>query len=170
MKSASDHLSALTQLGNRQSFQSGSLILEEGEAGGALYLLQSGVVRSYSQSPSGKVLVHNRIQAGEFFGEMALDGGPRSASVQALTDCECVLVPPAQVLNYMREQLDFAYADAGLMLGTFTTAVTTSLTNGRIGGVTITQADVDAQTQSMRNSLANVNFMPRIAIGVAYGF
>jgi CRP/FNR family cyclic AMP-dependent transcriptional regulator len=109
MKSASDHLSALTQLGNRQSFQSGSLILEEGEAGGALYLLQSGVVRSYSQSPSGKVLVHNRIQAGEFFGEMALDGGPRSASVQALTDCECVLVPPAQVLNYMREQPDFAY-------------------------------------------------------------
>jgi len=62
------------------------------------------------------------------------------------------------------------YADAGLMLGTFTTAVTTSLTNGPIGGVTITQADVDAQTQSMRNSLANVNFMPRIAIGVAYGF
>jgi len=108
MKYASDHPSALAQLGNRQSFQSGCLILKEGEAGGALYLLQSGEVRSYSQSPSGKVLIHNRIQAGEFFGEMALDGGLRSASVQALTDCECVLVEQAQVWNYMREQPEFA--------------------------------------------------------------
>jgi hypothetical protein len=62
------------------------------------------------------------------------------------------------------------YADAGLMFGTFTTAVTTSLTNATIDGVTITQADVDAQTQSMRDSLAKFNLLPRIAAGATYRF
>lgn len=62
------------------------------------------------------------------------------------------------------------YADAGVMFGTFTTAVATTLTNGPIGGVTITQADVDAQTQSMRDTFANVNVLPRIALGAIYRF
>ncbi len=62
------------------------------------------------------------------------------------------------------------YADAGVMFGNFTTAVATTLTNGTINGVTITQADVDAQTQSMRDSLAKFNLLPRIAIGAIYRF
>jgi len=62
------------------------------------------------------------------------------------------------------------YADFGVMFGAFTSGVSTTLTNGPIGGVTITQADVDAQTQNMRNSLANVNYLPRISIGASYRF
>ena len=73
--------------------------------------------------------------------------------------------------HQMSDALGFGfYADAGVMLGTFTTAVTTTLVNQTIGGVTILQSDVDTQTQKIRDSLANVNLLPRIAVGVTYRF
>jgi CRP/FNR family transcriptional regulator, cyclic AMP receptor protein len=83
------------------------VILHEGEAGDSLYLLLKGNVLIYSQSASGKVLTHGTITSGHYFGEMSLDGGKRSASVQAITDCECVLIPNAQVLAFAQKHVDF---------------------------------------------------------------
>ena len=62
------------------------------------------------------------------------------------------------------------YADLGVMFGSFASEVNTSLVNKTIGGVTITQADIDAQTKSMRDSIASVSVLPSVAIGLTYRF
>jgi len=62
------------------------------------------------------------------------------------------------------------HADVGVMFGTFSSSVTTSLVGKTFSGQTISQADVDAQTQNMRNSLGGVNVLPHFAIGATYRF
>jgi CRP/FNR family transcriptional regulator, cyclic AMP receptor protein len=108
MQARSEHFTALASLGIKRHYRADTVILYEGDSGDALYLLLTGQVRIYSQSVTGKILTHGTISAGQYFGEMALDGGQRSASVQAMEDCECVLVPNAQVLLFASAQSDFA--------------------------------------------------------------
>ena len=58
------------------------------------------------------------------------------------------------------------YADLGVMVGTFTADTTTSL----VGKSGITQADVDAQTQKIRDSLGNLTVLPSASIGLLYRY
>jgi hypothetical protein len=58
------------------------------------------------------------------------------------------------------------YADLGVMIGTFTADTTTSLvTNGKA-----TQADVDAQTQKIRDSLGGLTTLPSASLGLLYRY
>ena len=68
----------------RDEVAAGSVIVREGEPGDRFYVLLSGVV-GVSQSELGERRV---LQAGEFFGEVALTMHvPRTASVIAMTPC-----------------------------------------------------------------------------------
>lgn len=63
------------------------------------------------------------------------------------------------------------YADAGFMIGSFTATTTTTLVGKPvIGGGTITQADVDAQTQKIRDSLGGLTALPSASIGLLYRY
>ena len=50
----------------------------------------------------------NRIGPGEYFGEVTLDGGPRSASVMALEDCRCAIVHRVELSRLFAEIPGFA--------------------------------------------------------------
>lgn len=66
----------------------GSTVFSKGEPGHGLLAVLSGVVKISSSSDEGKEVVFNLIGKGEVFGEIALlDGGPRTATATALTDC-----------------------------------------------------------------------------------
>jgi CRP/FNR family cyclic AMP-dependent transcriptional regulator len=108
MLPTADYFDALIQLGVLRQFKAGAFILKQDDPGNAMYLLRKGEVRSLSQALNGKEIVHNIIQAGQYFGEMALDGGARSSSVQAVTDCECCVVPNEQVLAFAAQNSKFA--------------------------------------------------------------
>lgn len=71
----------------------GAVILEEGEeAGNTAYLVQSGKVQAFSEQ-NGKKIVLAQMGPGEIFGEMALIfDGPRSASVEAVDDCNLITI------------------------------------------------------------------------------
>ena len=90
---AKRHLRSLAQEADVVRFAAGRPIVEEGEAGEAMYVVLSGtaaVVR-------GRRSVA-RLIPGDFFGELsALDAGPRSASVVAET--------PVEVLRLFRHTL-----------------------------------------------------------------
>lgn len=58
------------------------------------------------------------------------------------------------------------YADLGVMIGTFDAEVSTTLV-GRQG---FTQADIDAQSQKMRDSVNGQSVLPSFSIGVVYRF
>jgi CRP/FNR family transcriptional regulator, cyclic AMP receptor protein len=101
-------LQTLADLGMQRSYRKGAVVVNEGEIGDALYILIQGRVRVFSADTSGKEITLGTILAGDFFGEMSLDGGSRSATVEALEPCLCAVVPNAHVLAFVRESSDFA--------------------------------------------------------------
>ncbi|HSB61543.1 MAG TPA: cyclic nucleotide-binding domain-containing protein [Vicinamibacteria bacterium] len=74
---------------NLLSFKRGDVILREGDAGDSLYMLTSGMVRAFRKDGSGRQVRLADLREGAFFGEGSiLTGGPRTATVAALTPCE----------------------------------------------------------------------------------
>lgn len=71
-------------------FKAGDTILTEGEQGDTAYLIVDGSVEvSIGEGTKAKTV--GQLGAGEAFGEMSLiDPGPRSATIKALRDTECV--------------------------------------------------------------------------------
>ncbi len=70
-------------------YPKGAFIVNQNEAGSAMYLLVVGRVKVSLASPDGKELALNYLDAPGHFGEMSLvDAEPRSADVIAVTDVE----------------------------------------------------------------------------------
>jgi CRP/FNR family cyclic AMP-dependent transcriptional regulator len=108
-----DQLSAqliaqLTARGNPRTYQRGEVLFEEGSRADALYILLSGELKVFTRGENGRELVYNVMRAGEFFGELFLDGGPRSASVKAVTTSICVVVGRDQFSEFMTTYPEFA--------------------------------------------------------------
>jgi hypothetical protein len=63
------------------------------------------------------------------------------------------------------------YADLGVMFGSFNTDVKTSLVGQKDqAGNTLTQADIDKQTQSMRDSIGGLSVLPSVSVGLTYRY
>jgi len=95
------------------TFKAGDTIISEGGEGNTAFLITSGSVEvSVGQGTKAKAL--GTLAAGEVFGEMCLiEPGPRSATVKAVTDTECVATSydefiasiqedPARAVQFMR--------------------------------------------------------------------
>ncbi len=66
-------------------FNRGDIIVLEGEPGGALHYVHSGLVKVFKTSPQGKEQVLRLIAPGHTFNVVpALDGGPNPASAAAI--------------------------------------------------------------------------------------
>ena len=76
-------------------FADGTTIIKEGEEGSTFYILLEGEC-SATQEDSEHVQKEVRTyKSGEHFGELALlhgEGSRRAATVQAKTDCKCILL------------------------------------------------------------------------------
>lgn len=102
------HIEALAALGMQRRYRRGALLIQEGEAGDTLYIVQQGRLRSFLADNTGKELtlgVHGPL---EYVGEMSLDGGPRSAHVEAVEATTCAVVSRATLLAYIAAQPEFA--------------------------------------------------------------
>jgi CRP/FNR family cyclic AMP-dependent transcriptional regulator len=112
-ESRSDQLSTqllrrLAARGSTRTFGRGEVLIEEGEQSDSLYVLLAGELKVFTRGDNGRELVYNLMKPGEFFGEMFLDGGPRSASVKAVCPSMCVVVGPEQFREFMAEYPEFA--------------------------------------------------------------
>ena len=101
-------LQLLAEQGKLQSFKKGELIFKDGDPGDVIYILLQGRVRAYGSSLSGKEITYGYIDAGEYFGELTLDGGKRSASIEVMEASVCTKVTNAQVKAFMHDQPQFA--------------------------------------------------------------
>jgi CRP/FNR family cyclic AMP-dependent transcriptional regulator len=59
----------------------------------AFYVILSGRVKVFGTSEDGKEFIFCTIEAGDYFGELVLDGGSRSASVMTLVPCRFLVIP-----------------------------------------------------------------------------
>jgi CRP/FNR family cyclic AMP-dependent transcriptional regulator len=85
------------------SFKAGDTILAEGDDGDTAYFIVSGSVEvTIGQGAKAKTI--GILQMGEVFGEMSLiEPGPRSATVKALTDTECLAASYGEFITAIQE-------------------------------------------------------------------
>ena len=91
-----------------RSFAKDAIIVAEGDESDSIYLLLFGRAKVYTVDERGNEIPLKHLEAGEYFGEVALDGGPRSASVIALESCRCAVVQRADLGAFMQEYPEFA--------------------------------------------------------------
>ncbi|HWC28882.1 MAG TPA: cyclic nucleotide-binding domain-containing protein [Dehalococcoidia bacterium] len=76
-----------------RQYKKGDVIVREGEAGVAFYIISKGSVEIVKGLGSSGEQVIGTLNEGSFFGEMSLfDNQLRSASVRAASDCECLVL------------------------------------------------------------------------------
>ena len=92
-KLGADLIARLAACAHGRTVRAGTTIFQKGDPGDCLFAVCAGTVRISSHSAEGKDAVLNLIQAGEIFGEIALlDGRPRTADAQAVSDCELMVI------------------------------------------------------------------------------
>ena len=91
-----------------RTFPKNSIIVSEGDETDSLYVMLSGKARVYVADAEGHEVQLNRIGPGEYFGEVTLDGGPRSASVMAVEDCRCGVIKRAELESFADRNPGFA--------------------------------------------------------------
>lgn len=75
------------------AYPAGSPLVREGEEGDRLYLVTRGVLRVETTGADGHAVPVGTLTVGDFFGEVSvLTGRPRSATVSADTDAECLQI------------------------------------------------------------------------------
>lgn len=71
-----------------RTLKKGELLFSEGETSRAMYLVRGGVLRIFKKKGDAQIEI-DTIHTGQIVGELAfLDGNPRSASAEALAECE----------------------------------------------------------------------------------
>ncbi len=91
-----------------RTFPRSTVLISEGDVGDALYVILSGRVKVYSSNEAGREFVIDFHGAGEYVGEMTLDGEPRSASVMTVEPTTCAVVNRAQFRDFLLAHPDFA--------------------------------------------------------------
>lgn len=94
----------LAEIGAQRRYAAEETIVGEGSTGTALYIVLSGAARV---ERSGKRI--GELGAGDFFGELALvEKQPRSASVIAEGETECLLLPAWEFTALLEEHPEIA--------------------------------------------------------------
>ena len=101
-------IAALALLGEARAYRRKSLLVTEGEIGSSLFVLLKGRIRIYAEDQDQHRFVIGSYGPGTLFGEGSLDGGPRTASVEAVTDLVCARVPYARLKESMASDPAFA--------------------------------------------------------------
>jgi CRP/FNR family transcriptional regulator, cyclic AMP receptor protein len=102
-------LEKLISLSKVRTFPKNALLIQEGDVSDNLFILLKGRVRAFSIGVDAKEITFAEYLPVELFGEMALDGGPRSASVQATEVCQCAIVTKEELQKYLDGEPQFAF-------------------------------------------------------------
>ena len=85
-----------------------AVVVSEGDVTDSLYVILSGRVKVFVTDEQGKEVVLATIPTGDYFGELVLDGGPRSASIMALEPCRFYVIPHGDVEKMLSANPAFA--------------------------------------------------------------
>jgi CRP/FNR family cyclic AMP-dependent transcriptional regulator len=105
---SAEELDAMTAHAVTRAFAKNSIIVNEGDRTDTLYVILEGRVKAYVADADGKEVVLSTQGAGEYFGEMVLDEGPRSASIMTLEPSRFLMVPKADFKDFLGRNPAFA--------------------------------------------------------------
>ncbi len=103
-------LNALAQTARQRKYATGEVIVKEGGDAVGCFIVASGEVEVVKglDSPDQKEVLAT-LGPGDFFGEMAIiDDSPRSATVRAINDTECIAITRWDFMAEVRTRPDIA--------------------------------------------------------------
>lgn len=87
------NLAGLARSAHLRTFPAGAIVVNEGDDGHSLFVVQSGSLKVYLMDENGREMTLSLLGPGDYFGELALlDEAPRSASVMALQRSELLQI------------------------------------------------------------------------------
>ncbi len=117
----------LKRLANRfvnREYNAGDYIITQGKGGAGMFTIISGEAEAIIQSIDGQKTVVNTFVPTDFFGEIALlDSGPRTASVVAKKDTECLILSREDFIATMKNDADMGVVIAEELARRLRTAV-----------------------------------------------
>jgi len=104
-----ESLRPLAERSPLRRYRKGTRLIEEGDRGDALYIILAGQLRAFSGNDAGREITYGVYGPGEYLGEMSLDGGARSASVETVEPAVCAVVTRDTLTQYIAEHPEFAF-------------------------------------------------------------
>lgn len=101
-------LKAIGARGIVRAYPKNTIIVSEGDATDSLYIILEGRVKVFVADDEGREVVLSTQGPGEYFGEMVLDEGPRSASVMTLEPSRFLVLPQADFREFVLNNPAFA--------------------------------------------------------------
>lgn len=103
-----DDVSVLAARASTRSAPKNAIIVNEGDLSDSLYVILAGRVKVYLGDESGKELMLDIKGPGQYFGEMVLDAGPRSASVMTLEPSQFAVISGTDFKNILLKHPNIA--------------------------------------------------------------
>jgi CRP/FNR family cyclic AMP-dependent transcriptional regulator len=100
----------LLAIATMRKFSRNAIIVSEGDDSDSVYFIVSGSVKVFLSDEDGNEVVVASIKANDYFGEMALEEGYRSASVMALESVSLAIVSIVDFKNFLRTHPDFVFS------------------------------------------------------------
>ncbi len=98
----------IARQGGIKPYPAKAILINEGDSTDSLFIILSGRIKVYSTNVEGREVVIATHGAGEYVGELSLDGGVRSASVMTLEPTTCSVVSGASLRDFIAAHPDFA--------------------------------------------------------------
>ena len=99
---------ALTDKAVIRNAPKNAIVVNEGDLTDSLYVILSGKVKVYLGDETGKELILDIKGPGQYFGEMVLDAGPRSASVMTMEPSQFAVISGADFKNCLLKHPEIA--------------------------------------------------------------
>jgi CRP-like cAMP-binding protein len=111
-----EQLASLAELTGVETFQRGRVVVNQGSPGDAVYVVASGYLKVCMSGHDGGTTTLGIMERGDVLGELSLfDGGPRSATVVALTRATLVVLRRETFLSIVENNVHLALSVLALM-------------------------------------------------------
>ena len=104
------HIDALVALGVVRSYPKNTVLVQEGDKSDQFYVLLAGKLKVFLADDDGKEIVVDMLSPRQYFGEMALDGESRSASVMTVEASKLAVIPREYFKLFLAENPGAAFA------------------------------------------------------------
>ena len=104
-----DELTKLVEFAPVRRYKARTVLMEKGDEANALYIILDGHVRIFAQGDEDKEITLNELDAGQYFGELALiTDEPRCASAITTTDARLLVVSKPLFTEFLAATPDAA--------------------------------------------------------------
>lgn len=104
------HIEALVVLGVVRSYPKNTILFQEGDASDQIFVLLEGKLKVFLADSDGKEIVVDMLSPRQYFGEMALDGESRSASVMTIVASKLAVIQRDDFKAFLAQNSDAAFS------------------------------------------------------------